>query len=76
MYKDVWKKFGGKILIVVCSVLLLGGVAFAAPRLRAEESIEKVDFSKVNFSESETDTPNTIYIKNKEKFFLNFICFA
>lgn len=37
MYKDVWKKFGWKMLIAVCSVLLLGGVAFAAPRLQAEE---------------------------------------
>lgn len=35
MYKDVWKKFGAKIFIVLCSVLLLGGVAIAAPRLRA-----------------------------------------
>ena len=34
MYKDVWKKFGLKILIVLCSVLLVGGVAVAAPRLR------------------------------------------
>ncbi len=35
MYKDVWKKFGVKALIVLCSVLLVGGVAIAAPRLRA-----------------------------------------
>lgn len=35
MYKDVWKRFGAKILIVACSILLLGGVAIAAPRLRA-----------------------------------------
>lgn len=35
MYKDVWKRFGAKILIIACSVLLLGGVAIAAPRLRA-----------------------------------------
>lgn len=35
MYKDVWKKFGAKVLIVLCSVLLLGGVAIAAPRLKA-----------------------------------------
>lgn len=35
MYKDVWKRFGTKILIAVCSILLLGGVAVAAPRLRA-----------------------------------------
>lgn len=35
MYKDVWKKFGVKVLIVLCSVLLIGGVAIAAPRLRA-----------------------------------------
>ena len=37
MYKDVWKKFGAKILIVMCSILLLGGVAIAAPRLRAAD---------------------------------------
>ena len=37
MYKDVWKRFGTKILIVFCSVLLLGGVAIAAPRLRADQ---------------------------------------
>lgn len=37
MYKDVFKKFGAKILIVICSVLLLGGVAIAAPRLRAAD---------------------------------------
>ncbi len=35
MYKDVWKRFGVKVLIILCSVLLLGGVAIAAPRLRA-----------------------------------------
>lgn len=35
MYKDVWKKYGTKILIVLCSVLLLGGVAVAVPRLQA-----------------------------------------
>lgn len=35
MYKDVWKKFGTKILMVLCSVLLLGGVAIAVPRLQA-----------------------------------------
>lgn len=37
MYKDVWKKFGLKILIVLCSVLLVGGVAVAAPILRAAD---------------------------------------
>ena len=37
MYKDVWKKFGVKALIVLCSVLLVGGVAIAAPRLRAQD---------------------------------------
>lgn len=37
MYKDVWKKFGTKILIVICSVLLLGGVAVAVPKLQAAE---------------------------------------
>lgn len=36
MYKDVWKRFGLKALIVICSVLLVGGVAIAAPRLRAD----------------------------------------
>lgn len=38
MYKDVWKRFGLKALIVICAVLLLGGVAIAAPRLRAAPS--------------------------------------
>ena len=36
MFKDLWKKFGVKAMIIVCSVLLLGGVAIAAPRLRAD----------------------------------------
>lgn len=39
MYKDVWKRFGAKILIVLCSVLLVGGVAIAAPRLRAANPV-------------------------------------
>ena len=47
MYKDVWKRFGTKILIVLCSVLLLGGVAIAAPRLRADSQISLRDI-KVN----------------------------
>ncbi len=38
MYKDVWKKFGVKVLIVLCSVLLLGGVAVVAPKISANES--------------------------------------
>ena len=38
MYKDVWKKFGVKVLIVLCSVMLLGGVAVVAPKIsRSEE---------------------------------------
>ena len=37
MYKDVWKKFGAKVFIVLCSILLVGGVAIAAPRLRAAD---------------------------------------
>ncbi len=40
MYKDVWKRFGVKVLIILCSVLLLGGVAIAAPRLTADGSKE------------------------------------
>ena len=43
MYKDVWKKFGLKILIIFCSVMLLGGVAVAAPRLRASNKISLAD---------------------------------
>lgn len=35
MYKDVWKKFGAKVFVVLCSILLVGGVAIAAPKLRA-----------------------------------------
>lgn len=38
MYKDVWKKFGVKVLIVLCSVMLLGGVAVVAPKISANES--------------------------------------
>lgn len=45
MYKDVWKKFGVKIFIVLCSVLLIGGVAVAAPRLRADVVNGKPTFS-------------------------------
>lgn len=37
MNKDVWKKFGVKLFIVLCSVLLVGGVAVAAPRLVARD---------------------------------------
>lgn len=36
MYKDVWKKFGVKIFVVLCSILLVGGVAVAAPKLQAD----------------------------------------
>lgn len=46
MYKDVLKKFGAKILIVICSVLLLGGVAIAAPRLKAADG-DLIDLSTV-----------------------------
>lgn len=42
MYKDVWKRFGTKILMVLCSVLLLGGVAIAVPRLQASVSMSNV----------------------------------
>lgn len=35
MYKDVWRKFGIKIVIIFCSIMLLGGVAVAAPRIQA-----------------------------------------
>ena len=49
MYKDVWKRFGTKILIVFCSVLLLGGVAIAAPRLRAD-TITQLDGEKIDLS--------------------------
>lgn len=38
MYKDVWKKFGVKVLIVLCSVLLVSGVAIAAPSLHADDN--------------------------------------
>lgn len=51
MYKDVWKKFGAKILIVVCSVLLLGGVAVAAPRLQAVVTVG--NDGKVNLDDLE-----------------------
>lgn len=49
MYKDVWKKFGAKVLIVLCSVLLMGGVAIAAPRLRASDGKAgtKVTFQQI-----------------------------
>lgn len=38
MYKDIWKRIGTKVLIVLCSVLLVGGVAVAVPVLRAAPS--------------------------------------
>ena len=47
MYKDVWKKFGAKIFIVLCSILLVGGVAIAAPRLRAADAISLNDVTFV-----------------------------
>lgn len=40
MFRDIWKRFGAKIGIVLCSVLLLGGVAIAAPRLRAADGYD------------------------------------
>ncbi len=64
MYKDVWKKFGAKILIVACSILLLGGVAIAAPRLRAaSEKINLVDpsISKNDVKETIPDLSDITY---------------
>lgn len=58
MYKDVWKRFGAKILIVLCSVLLVGGVAIAAPRLRAaapQKGVDKISLGDVYF-EKDTAT--------------------
>ena len=52
MYKDVWKRFGTKILMVLCSVLLLGGVAIAVPRLQASVGMAAV---AVVQNESEAD---------------------
>ena len=46
MYKDVWKKFGVKVLIVLCSVLLLGGVAVAVPKLMAYD-VTQISLSTV-----------------------------
>lgn len=60
MYKDVWKRFGAKILIVMCSILLLGGVAIAAPRLQAADTIDldtidpAVDIKIVDANDQET----------------------
>lgn len=56
MYKDVWKKFGVKALIVVCSVLLIGGVAIAAPRLRAAAPVKGVDRISLNDVYFDQDT--------------------
>ena len=47
MYKDVWKKFGAKVFIVLCSILLVGGVAIAAPRLRAADG--KISLGNAQF---------------------------
>lgn len=62
MYKDVWKKFGVKALIVLCSVLLVGGVAIAAPRLRADVG------TKYSLSELQqwynADPTNNIVVKD------------
>ncbi len=54
MYKDVWKKFGAKVFIVLCSILLVGGVAIAAPRLLAADrgvSLENVIFVEAGGNE-------------------------
>ncbi len=49
MYKDVWKRFGVKVLIILCSVLLLGGVAIAAPRLKAVSVKDYTYVAKVSY---------------------------
>ncbi|MCI9122839.1 MAG: fibronectin type III domain-containing protein [Eubacterium sp.] len=71
MFRDIWKRFGAKMLIVLCSVLLLGGVAIAAPRLRADD---KIDLSTVQFVTSEPTTVTTgaaIWIPNPEQLVYN-----
>lgn len=70
MFRDIWKRFGAKMLIVLCSVLLLGGVAIAAPRLRAVG--EKVDLSTVQVvadanAATQITTGAAIWIKEPEK---------
>ena len=55
MYKDVWKKFGAKVLIVLCSVLLVGGVAIAAPKLLAANT--GVSLGDVQFIEAGQPVP-------------------
>ena len=70
MFRDIWKRFGAKMLIVLCSVLLLGGVAIAAPRLRAVG--EKVDLSTVQVvpdanAAAQITTGAAIWIKEPEK---------
>ncbi len=57
MYKDVWKRFGTKILMVLCSVLLLGGIAIAVPKLRAAVYMKDV---QVVQNENEADA----YLQN------------
>ncbi len=54
MYKDVWKKFGAKVLIVLCSVLLVGGVAIAVPKLMAAS---RVSLNDVTFVEAGGNEP-------------------
>ncbi len=58
MYKDVWKKFGAKVLIVLCSVLLVGGVAIAVPVLRAAPPKKTISLSQV-FIDGAADNPQT-----------------
>lgn len=54
MYKDVWKRFGTKILIVFCSVLLLGGAAIAVPKLMAYEKTQiSLSTVKSNFGDGD-----------------------
>lgn len=60
MYKDVWKRFGTKILIVFCSVLLLGGVAIAAPRLQADTISEKVSLGQIQGSDGSSTSGTVI----------------
>ena len=63
MYKDVWKRFGTKILIVFCSVLLLGGVAIAAPRLRAAGDLN-IDLGTIGTANPVSGAAITVTNKN------------
>lgn len=64
MYKDVWKKFGAKILIVACSILLLGGVAIAAPRLRAVTDALKIELFGTENVLTYVDDNTVVYPKH------------